>query len=223
MKQNDKTDIIKKIEQARESMVKRLYEIKKIDNPKLDWKKFTKNFDNMRSKDDAELKNKIFREEIDKIIQNEKIEDNIMLLNEIKNTIDFSEISDSSIAFLPDVIAKGLKIILKFIAFYLISVILFGLFSYFVKVNLYCIFLLSLITSTLFMLCETPSHSISAFIYDPFLTYKLAVIYIIIMVFVNENFYRIFNESLIWVVFIPLGLFLHTILGRNIHKLWWRY
>jgi hypothetical protein len=218
---DDKSDVLKKIEQAVESMKKRLFDIKKQENPSLDWKKFSKDFDSMKDKSDALLKNKLFKEEIEKIIQAETNSDNKFLLNELKDTINFESIDESK--GMPLFLSNILLLLTRFAAFYFISVITFCLFSSFIVVPIYYIFLLSLSMSLLFMLCDMPSKSIRAFIYDPFLSYKLIIILVIITMFVNHEFYQIFESSIIWMIYIPLCMFLHNILGRNIHKIWWRY
>ena len=219
---NDKSDVLKKIEQAVESMKKRLYDIKKQDNPSLDWKKFSKDFDSMKDKSDALLKNQLFKEEIDKIIQAETNSDNKFLLNELKDSINFESI-DSDSKTIPLFLSNILLLLTRFTAFYFISVITFCLFLNFVVVPVYYVFLLSLSMSLLFMICDMPSRSIKTFIYDPFLSYKLIILLIIIAVFINYEFYQIFESSIIWMIYIPLCMFLHNILGRNIHKIWWRY
>ena len=223
MKQDDKSEVLKKIEQAVESMKKRLYEIKKEDDPSLDWKKFSKDFDSMKDTSDAVLKNKLFREEIEKIIQAETNNDNRFLLNEIKDSINFESMEKKNGIILPIFLSNILVILARFMAFYFISVITFGLFSSFIVVPVYYIFILSLSSALLFMLCDLPTKSITAFIYDPFLSYKLVALLIIIVMFINSEYYQIFESSVIWLIFIPLCMFLHNILGRNIHRLWWRY
>ena len=220
---DNKSDVLKKIEQAVDSMKKRLYEIKKQENPTLDWKKFSKDFDSMKDKSDALLKNQLFKEEIEKIIQAETNNDNRFLLNEIKDSINFESMEAEKGIKLPAFISNILVILARFTAFYFISVITFGLFSNFIVVPIYYIFILSLSTALLFMLCDLPTKSITAFIYDPFLSYKLIVLLIIICMFVNSEYYQFFESSIIWLIFIPLCMFLHNILGRNIHRLWWRY
>lgn len=221
MKKDEKSDVLKKIEQALDSMKKRLYDIKKQDNPSLDWKKFSKDFDSMKDKSDALLKNQLFKEEIDKIIQAETNNDNKYLLNEIKDNINFEGISKG--VNIPPIISNIIVLLTRFIAFYFISVISFCLFSNFIVIPIHYIFLLSLSSSLLFMLCDLPSKSINAFIYDPFLSYKIIFLLIIIMMFINHEIYQIFESSIIWIIYIPLCMFLHNILGRNIHKIWWRY
>ena len=218
-----KSDVLKKIEEAVDQTKKRLFEIKKENDPNLDWKKFSKSFDTLKDKSDAMLKNKLFQEEIEKIIQAETDSNTKLLLSSIKDAIDFETLPDEKKKYFPSFIVKALVLITRFMAFYFISVITFGLFSYFLTTPIWYIFLLSLITSLLFMLCDLPSRSVLSFIYDPFLSLKVTILLIIIMMFVNHEFYQIFDSSIIWLIFIPLCLFLHNILGRNIHKLWWRY
>lgn len=219
----EKSDVLKKIEEAVEQTKKRLYEIKKENDPKLDWNKFSKSFDTLKDKSDAVLKNKLFQEEIEKIIQMETDENNKLLLSSIKDAIDFETLPEQKKIYFPPFFVNILLLLTRFIAFYFISVITFGLFSYFLVVPIWYLFLLSLITSLLFMLCDYPTRSIKTFIYDPFLSHKVVILLIIIMMFINHEFYQIFDSSIIWIIYIPLGLFLHNVLGRNIHKLWWRY
>ena len=89
MKHDDTSDVLKKIEEAIESMKKRMYEIKKENNPSLDWNSFCKNFDSMNDSNDVSLKNKLFQEEIDKIISLEMNLEHRRLLNSIKASINF--------------------------------------------------------------------------------------------------------------------------------------
>ena len=223
MKHDDTSDVLKKIEEAIESMKKRMYEIKKENNPSLDWNSFCKNFDSMNDSNDVSLKNKLFQEEIDKIISLEMNLEHRRLLNSIKASINFETLKIKEENKITLFISKILIILAHFVCNYFISVVVFGLLSYFIIIPIWYIFLLSLITATLFMLCEMPSRNIKAFIYDPFLPYKLLITYMLIMIFINMSMYQIFESSLIWLLFIIISAFLNKILSRNIHKIWWKF
>ena len=223
MKHDEKSDVLKKIEEAVESTKKRMYEIKKENNPNLDWNIFSKKFDSMKDSADMSLKDKLFREEIDKIIENEMDLENKILLNSFKEIIGFQIVDISKESKIKKFITKVALMLAHYFTFYFISVIVFGLFSYNLVVPIWYIFLLSLITSTLFMLCDMPTGKIKAFIFDPFFKYKLLITYILIMFFINEAFYKIFEASAIWIFYIVISTILHDISARNIHKLWWRF
>ena len=223
MKHDETSYVLKKIEEALDKMKKRMYEIKKENNPNLDWNSFCKKFDSMNDSSDISLKNKLFQEEIDKIIQVELNSENKRLLVTVKDAIDFETIEIRKENKISSFILKTAVLLAHFLVFYITSVIVFGIFSSFLCVPVWYIFLLSLITSTLFMLCDMPSKNIKAFIFDPFLSYKLLVLYMLIMMFINITFYQVFESSILWMLFIALVAFINKILSRNIHKLWWRY
>ena len=223
MKQEKKSDVLIKIEEALESMKKRLYEIKKEENPSLDWKKFSKDFDSMKDSSDALLKNQLFQEEIDKLINLEPDFENQKLLEAVKSSIDFNHLKEEKKKYFPSFIVKALVFISHFIVIYFLSIIVYGIFSSELIIKPYYIFVLAAINALALMFCEIPQKSIKLFIYDPFLSYKFIVTYILLMIFINGAFYHIFESSLIWIIFIPFVVFLNRITGRNIHKIWWRY
>lgn len=223
MKQDINSDVMKKIEHAIEETKKKLFEIKKEKNPNLDWNKFSNNFNLFKADSDLMLKNRLFSDVIDEMIKNETDENTILTLTAAKQNASLIITNKFENRQAHVIFTKAIVVLVHFFVYYVLSVITFGLFSYYLVINIWYIFLLSLITSTLFMLCDLPSRSIQAFIFDPFLTYKLLITYILIMIFINSAFYRMFETSAIWIIFIPIVAFLHKILGRNIHKLWWRY
>ncbi len=223
MKQDDKSDVLVKIEQALESMKKRLYEIKKEDNPNLDWDKFSKNFDSMKDVSDAMLKNKLFQEEMDKLIELENDINNRRLLAEVKDTIDFVTLPKQKKMYFPSFLTRFMVLFMHFIVSYLISLIVFGMFSSFLCLPVWYVFVLSPITAILFMICDLPSKSIKVFMYDPFLSYKLLVVFTGIMIFINQVLYQIFDSSIIWLLFIVIAGILIKITNRFVHRIWWRY
>ena len=194
---------LKIVTKAIEEVKKRLYELELKDNPDLTWKEFEKRFDSFNDPTPNEIKNKIFKEEMDKFILEEKDLSIRKLLIILKDSISFELIEPKKRTIL-DIIKPIIKIIFRIIILYILSVSLFGLFSYTLNTDTKLIFILSIITTIVILSIELIDNSITLFIYDPFLKYKALILYIFIFVMINLTFFEIFSTSIIWILFIPI-------------------
>jgi len=200
---------LKIVTKAIEEVKKRLYELELKDNPDLTWKEFEKRFDSFNDPTPNEIKNKIFKEEMDKFILEEKDLSIRKLLIILKDSISFELIEPKKRTIL-DIIKPIIKIIFRIIILYILSVSLFGLFSYTLNTDTKLIFILSIITTIVISSIELIDNSITLFIYDPFLKYKALILYIFIFVMINLTFFEIFSTSIIWILFIPILYYSYT-------------
>ncbi len=208
---------LKIVTKAIEEVKKRLYELELKDNPDLTWKEFEKRFDSFNDPTPNEIKNKIFKEEMDKFILEEKDLSIRKLLIILKDSISFELIEPKKRTIL-DIIKPIIKIIFRIIILYILSVSLFGLFSYTLNTDTKLIFILSIITTIVISSIELIDNSITLFIYDPFLKYKALILYIFIFVMINLTFFEIFSTSIIWILFIPILYYSYTRIIKLLKK-----
>ena len=208
---------LKIVTKAIEEVKKRLYELELKDNPDLTWKEFEKRFDSFNDPTPNEIKNKIFKEEMDKFILEEKDLSIRKLLIILKDSISFELIEPKKRTIL-DIIKPIIKIIFRIIILYILSVSLFGLFSYTLNTDTKLIFILSIISTIVILSIELIDNSITLFIYDPFLKYKALILYIFIFVMINLTFFEIFSTSIIWILFIPILYYSYTRIIKLLKK-----
>ena len=208
---------LKIVTKAIEEVKKRLYELELKDNPDLTWKEFEKRFDSFNDPTPNEIKNKIFKEEMDKFILEEKDLSIRKLLIILKDSISFELIEPKKRTIL-DIIKPIIRIIFRIIILYILSVSLFGLFSYTLNTDTKLIFILSIITTIVISSIELIDNSITLFIYDPFLKYKALILYIFIFVMINLTFFEIFSTSIIWILFIPILYYSYTRIIKLLKK-----